>query len=168
MRWRGILMAAAMVAFSGCDPIDDCSPGQFEVFRSPRKYMVFFGSGSPALSEKARGTVGLAIESAGRPGTTTIVLVGHSDAAGPADSNLHLSQRRAEAVRDALVAGGIASSRISITARGASQPLVQTRSPDENNRRVEITVQIPASEQAVGYLSCRDGFRRVPSTMDKR
>jgi outer membrane protein OmpA-like peptidoglycan-associated protein len=130
--------------------------------------MIFFQSGSSALSEKARGTIRIAIESANQPLARTIDLVGHTDAAGSADANLNLSRRRAEAVKNALVSRGIAPSRISIVARGASWPLVQTLSPTEHNRRVEITVQMPISEQAVGYLSCRDGFRRIPSTTDPR
>jgi len=170
MMGRHFAMAAAVAtALTGCEPVDDCTPGQFEVFRSPKQWMVFFQSGSHALSEKARETIRFAIESAVQPPAKTIDLVGHTDGAGPPDANHHLSQRRAEVVRNALVAGGVAPSRISSVARGATWPLVQSPLPTEQqNRRVEITVQVPVSEQAVGYLICRDGFRRMPSTIDRR
>ena len=54
-----------------------------------------------------------------------------------------LSQRRANAVRDALVREGVQANRIATTARGESQPLVLT--PDgvrePQNRRAEIAGQ---------------------------
>ncbi|MCC6625067.1 MAG: OmpA family protein [Deltaproteobacteria bacterium] len=57
----------------------------------------------------------------------------HTDARGAADANLALSEERARAVRDHLVASGVAADRIVALGHGASRP-VGTRAV----RRVEI------------------------------
>lgn len=166
---RAALFVAAATALAGCDPMADCSPGLLERFGSPRAgFMVFFGAGSSALSEQAHDTIRAALRYATRPDATTITLEGHADATGAAAVNLDLSRRRAEAVRKALVAASISEVRISIVVYGDRRPLLigNPRSPD--NRRVEITVSLPTEEWIVGYRSCPDGFRRAPSTTDRR
>jgi len=52
-----------------------------------------------------------------------ILIVGHTDDRGTGAYNLALGTRRAEAVRDYLVAQGVASSRIELETRGKTQPL---------------------------------------------
>jgi OOP family OmpA-OmpF porin len=72
-----------------------------------------------------------------------VVVTGHADRAGPSDYNLALSLRRAEAVRDALVAAGIPIDVITIARRGETEPAVPTPDgvPEKANRRVEIFAQ---------------------------
>lgn len=69
-----------------------------------------------------------------------MVVMGHTDTAGPADYNLGLSQRRARAVVEVLDMLGIDTNRITVGAVGQTQPAVPTgdgvREP--LNRRVEI------------------------------
>jgi OOP family OmpA-OmpF porin len=66
-------------------------------------------------------------------------VVGHTDTSGSNAYNDKLSVRRAEAVRDALVANGVQSGAISLEGRGESDPLVSTADgvPEERNRRVQ-------------------------------
>jgi len=52
-----------------------------------------------------------------------ILIVGHTDDRGTGAYNLALGTRRAEAVRDYLVAQGVASSRVELETRGETQPL---------------------------------------------
>lgn len=52
-----------------------------------------------------------------------ILIVGHTDDRGTGAYNLALGTRRAETVRDYLVAQGVASGRIEIETRGETQPL---------------------------------------------
>jgi outer membrane protein OmpA-like peptidoglycan-associated protein len=54
-----------------------------------------------------------------------------------------LSQRRAKAVRDYLVAGGIDASRIETVGYGETQPVADnsTRDGRAQNRRVELDVK---------------------------
>ncbi|MFN8545642.1 MAG: OmpA family protein [Candidatus Binatia bacterium] len=65
---------------------------------------------------------------------------GHTDAIGSEAYNLKLSERRAAAVRDHLVAHGIAASRIATKGFGKSKPVADngTEEGRAKNRRVEI------------------------------
>lgn len=67
-------------------------------------------------------------------------LVGHTDASGDADANTALSLARAEAVRDALEAQGIAADRIAVRGAGPSEPLADNATAEgrAQNRRVEV------------------------------
>lgn len=56
--------------------------------------------------------------------TGRIEVTGHADEIGDDTANLVLSQRRADAVREALVAGGVARAAIVANARGESDPKV--------------------------------------------
>jgi len=56
-----------------------------------------------------------------------VVVEGHADARGAADANRALAERRAEAVRDYLVARGADPDRISVVAYGADRPLCEER-----------------------------------------
>ena len=69
-----------------------------------------------------------------------LLVVGHTDSTGSAAANLKLSQQRAEAVRAALVARGIAASRLSAQGVGSSAPVASNDSESgrAQNRRVEL------------------------------
>ena len=57
-----------------------------------------------------------------------ILIVGHTDDRGTGAYNLALGTRRAEVVRDYLVAQGVASSRIELETRGETQPMASGNS----------------------------------------
>jgi len=70
----------------------------------------------------------------------TAVIAGYTDSRGSDEYNRDLSQRRADAVRDALVAAGVAAARITTQGLGESQP-VASNDTDEGrakNRRVDV------------------------------
>ncbi len=69
-------------------------------------------------------------------------IVGHADSRGEEDYNLGLSERRAQAVADYLMDGGIGSDRLRVEGRGESDPRDTNETPEgrQNNRRVEIVV----------------------------
>lgn len=68
---------------------------------------------------------------------------GHTDATGTAERNRVLSKERAEAVRAALLAKGIAEERLSAQGFGPDKPLADNGSEDgrAKNRRVELVKQ---------------------------
>lgn len=71
-----------------------------------------------------------------------LVVRGHTDSTGAADHNMELSRARALAVKEYLVAKGIAAQRISPEGKGASEPTA-TNSTEEGraeNRRVEFVI----------------------------
>ena len=68
---------------------------------------------------------------------TRITVAGHTDNKGSEAYNLKLSQRRANAVRNALAQRGVDARRIRTVGYGESQPI---SSIDAMNRRVEIII----------------------------
>jgi outer membrane protein OmpA-like peptidoglycan-associated protein len=77
-----------------------------------------------------------------------VVVEGYTDSTGSSSTNARLSERRAEAVRDFLVAQGVASERISAQGKGDSAPVASNGNASGRamNRRVEIILQRPAGE----------------------
>ncbi len=73
-----------------------------------------------------------------------ILVVGHTDRAGRASYNEKLAQRRAIAVRDALIARGVTASVIRTNAEGERKPAVTTADGvrEQLNRRAEVTIEI--------------------------
>lgn len=72
-----------------------------------------------------------------------IVVIGHTDTLGPEWVNDRLSLRRAETVRDALMAIGFARDQIAVVGRGKRDLAVPTAAemPEPRNRRAEIKVR---------------------------
>jgi outer membrane protein OmpA-like peptidoglycan-associated protein len=69
-----------------------------------------------------------------------LVLVGHTDVSGTDDYNKALGQKRAQSVADHLVKiYGIDKSRITVTSKGASEPLAKTTTA-RVNRRVDFLI----------------------------
>lgn len=70
---------------------------------------------------------------------TTVRLVGHADQRGSVTYNLDLGQRRAEAVRTALVARGVPAAQIiSVTSEGETSPRATGASTQWRDRTVDI------------------------------
>jgi outer membrane protein OmpA-like peptidoglycan-associated protein len=71
-----------------------------------------------------------------------LLIEGYTDNTGSEDFNLGLSQRRADAVKDALTAKGVASDRITTKGYGPKYPVVANDSAAgrQQNRRVEVVV----------------------------
>ena len=68
---------------------------------------------------------------------------GHTDSVGSSKSNQLLSERRANAVRDFLIANGINADRLTAVGYGEEKPIDDnaTRAGRANNRRVEVTLK---------------------------
>ncbi len=102
-----------------------------------------FGSGGATLSAASGPALdALAAMLAGRP-EIAVLIVGHSDNQGNLDANLTLSQRRAEAVRDALVERGIDTGRLDARGVGFLAPVTSnvTDAGRARNRRVELVLR---------------------------
>jgi len=106
-------------------------------------YQVFFATNSTDINERGRMIVQrVAYVTANEP-TTRVTLIGKSDQVGAPSPNLILSQRRADAVRAALVAAGVPTNRISTSWTGEGRPDVVASTADgaeQLNRVVDITI----------------------------
>jgi len=69
-------------------------------------------------------------------------VVGHTDTSGSVAYNMRLSERRAKATADQLVADGIAQTALDVSWKGESDPAVQTGDgvKEPLNRRATIDV----------------------------
>ena len=83
--------------------------------------------------------------------STMIDVLGHTDSVGTDAYNQQLSQQRAQAVANYLVARGVSSARIATRGYGESMPIAtnETEAGRAANRRVEIKV-VPVSQPAYG------------------
>jgi outer membrane protein OmpA-like peptidoglycan-associated protein len=66
---------------------------------------------------------------------------GHADPRGHADTNLKLSQERAESVKRYLMAQGIAEDRLLAEGRGDREPMLPAQPAAPENRRVTFVTQ---------------------------
>jgi outer membrane protein OmpA-like peptidoglycan-associated protein len=73
-------------------------------------------------------------------GKDRFVVAGHTDAKGSAQYNKQLSLRRAQAVKQFLVAKGMDAGRLDTVGYGSEKLLNPDRPDDASNRRVEIRV----------------------------
>ncbi len=71
-----------------------------------------------------------------------VQLAGHTDNTGDAGANLGLSERRAAAIKNQLVAGGVAADRLTTAGFGETKPIASndTEEGKARNRRTELIV----------------------------
>jgi outer membrane protein OmpA-like peptidoglycan-associated protein len=101
---------------------------------------VLFEFGSAELRPEARQALAeVVVRLATIPGRLSIA--GYTDSVGSTRMNLSLSEARAGAVRDLLVAHGVPAARIEVRGMGSMKPIASNETPEgrERNRRVEIT-----------------------------
>jgi outer membrane protein OmpA-like peptidoglycan-associated protein len=101
-----------------------------------------FASGQATLTASAAASLrALAAYLQAGP-TGKVRIEGHTDGQGEAAANQALSQRRANAVRDALAAGGVSRGNLSAAGLGETAPIADdgTAAGRARNRRVEIIV----------------------------
>ena len=78
----------------------------------------------------------------------SVTIEGHTDNVGSEDYNQELSQRRADAVREALINRGVESDHVQAVGKGEGFPVASNDSPGgrQQNRRVEVVInQSPQS-----------------------
>jgi outer membrane protein OmpA-like peptidoglycan-associated protein len=97
---------------------------------------VLFQTGTAQLLPAALPTLNQLVKELLAQPKRRLRIAGHTDNIGDAAKNILLSKQRAAAVRDFLLAGGIAENRLEAVGYGHSRLLYP--SPDPRNRRVEI------------------------------
>lgn len=109
----------------------------------PGTYIVLFDFDRSNINQAGQAVLDQVLADAAKMGGVRISATGHADRSGSEDYNMALSLRRADSVREALIAGGVSPDAITVAGRGESEPAVPT--PDgvkeQANRRVEIVLQ---------------------------
>lgn len=109
----------------------------------PQQFTLYFVEGKDEFTDESkRAFDGVFAEIARRP-VPDLLVIGHTDRAGTDAFNDALSRQRAEVVRRALVARGVADQNIVIVGRGEREPIIATADgvAEARNRRVEILVR---------------------------
>ncbi len=107
---------------------------------------ILFAVDSARVNSSLRGDLLTVSNSLQSYPDTTVQVVGHTDNTGEAAYNQGLSERRANAVADVLMDGGVGFGRIQTFGRGEDQPISSNLTPEgrAQNRRVEIVI-LPTS-----------------------
>jgi len=106
-------------------------------------FVLYFVEGKDDFTDESKRLLEQMLQEVARRPVPDVLVVGHTDAVGTDLVNDALGQRRAEAVRSALIGRGIAAGDVRAISRGKRAPAVPT--PDgvaePRNRRVEIIVR---------------------------
>lgn len=103
---------------------------------------VMFDTGSAVLKAGAYDEITRVAQVMNQYPETTIQIAGHTDSVGAESTNQVLSERRAEAVKNALSAQGVNPARMRTLGYGESQPIADNNSDAgrQMNRRVTVTI----------------------------
>jgi len=106
-------------------------------------FTLYFNENSQELTEDSKAVFERVLADLKDRKVVDIVVVGHTDAVGTDTFNDELARKRADAIRGALIARGIASSDVVAIGRGKRELLVPTADgvPEPRNRRVEIVIR---------------------------
>lgn len=113
-----------------------------DILTATFKSDIFFDFDSSSLKSGAYSEIARVSNVLNQYPKTTIRVEGHTDSTGSESYNLTLSEKRAEAVKNALVQRGVDPLRIQAIGFGESQPV---SSSDAINRRVNIVI-IPIAQ----------------------
>jgi len=117
---------------------------------------VLFRTGSADLTPEMKQGIQVLAEAVAKSPALKVRLDGYADARGTADTNLKLSEARANAVRDLFLAAGVSDEALEINAYGKSQSVAGDYDGYALERRVRLTLQAQGAAsvaQAGGKVS---------------
>jgi OmpA-OmpF porin, OOP family len=103
---------------------------------------VFFDTGKATLRPESFKSLNDLVEIMKLKNTMVIEIAGHTDDTGTPESNLTLSQSRAESVRNYLVSKGILAGRVTAKGYGETEPVADNATDEgkQKNRRTEVRI----------------------------
>ncbi len=109
----------------------------------PAQFTLYFIEGKDEFTDESRQLIDRVFAEIAKRPVPDVVVIGHTDKVGSDAVNDPLSRQRAEVVRTALLARGIAADKIVTIGRGKREPIVATAEgvAEARNRRVEIQVR---------------------------
>ena len=150
LKFLGIAGLALLAACSNSDSSSSTGAGAGNIRPGSQEDLVanvgdrvFFDYDRSNVRADQRPVLQRQAEWMGRYPEVRVQVEGHADERGTREYNLALGQRRANAARDVLVAGGVNSSRISTISYGKDQPasLGSDESAWAQNRRAVTVVR---------------------------
>jgi outer membrane protein OmpA-like peptidoglycan-associated protein len=118
------------------------SAGAAVATSATQTFVVYFDTGRATLTPQGRRVADDAIAAFKSSNASHVAIAGFTDTVGNARVNEALSRRRADTVRNYLVAHGVPPSEMAVGWHGESDLRVQTGNgvPAQQNRRVEINI----------------------------
>lgn len=109
---------------------------------------ILFDTGKSELKPQANSNLKQMAEIMKKYPENVLTIKGYTDSTGSASVNTTLSQKRADAVKSALVASGMSVETISTLGEGSAAPIGdnKTEAGRKQNRRVEIEVTVDESK----------------------
>lgn len=109
---------------------------------------ILFDTGKSVLKPQAKSNIQQMAEIMKKYPENVLSIYGYTDSTGTAKINEKLSQERAQAVQNHLIASGLPAETVSAAGRGPSNPIGDnnTAAGRQQNRRVEIEVKIDESK----------------------
>jgi OmpA-OmpF porin, OOP family len=118
------------------------NPSAGAAIASTQSFVVYFDTGRATLTPQGRRVADDAVAAFKSSKATHVAIAGFTDTTGGAHANEALSRRRAETVRDYLVAHGVPLSDMAVGWHGETDLRVATGNgvAQPQNRRVEINI----------------------------
>ena len=123
--------------------LDGVTPGSQIDLEQSAGDKVFFGYDQYNLTDEARSTLTMQAEWLKQYPDVAVVVAGHADERGTREYNLALGERRANSVKNYLIASGINPSRLRVISYGKERPAVPGSDPSAwaQNRRAVTEVE---------------------------
>lgn len=154
---RKVTLLLAIVALSACQTMGSSSLAMRQIavlkqngFKQVDDHWelgladkLLFGFDDAELRTEQRTRLGELARTLGAIGISAAQIEGHTDSTGNSAYNLALSQRRADAVKHAVVSGGLSEQAVIAKGLGESDPIESNSSVAgrQENRRVVIIVR---------------------------
>jgi outer membrane protein OmpA-like peptidoglycan-associated protein len=142
-------MAAAVVAglgLTGCETGRGLFRERSDLVAEPaacaaKRFEVYFADGEARLTEPARRAIGMTAAQLQGCDIRRVQVLGLADARGGEAANLSLSERRAQAVVEALAATGWPAPAFDVAAAGDQGAVTGTGAREPMRRRTEVLVE---------------------------
>ena len=139
--------------------------GVDEAFLADAGDRVFFSTGSAELGIRAQGVIRAQARFLNQRPALQAIVEGHADDGQlPEDKAQRLSQARAEAVRDRLVAEGVAQDRLTVFGRGLEERVADCPAPEcmaQNRRAITILLD---GQRRLGQRPARQARQSGPES----
>ena len=132
------------VGLSGCGVTRFLDRGPVVAEPSPcasRRFEVYFSDSEARLTESARQAIGLEAAQLQVCQIRSVKVLGLADARGGASANQSLSERRAQAVAEALTAAGWPAPAFDVEAAGDEGAVTDAGAREPMRRRTEVVVE---------------------------
>ena len=109
----------------------------------PAQFTLFFVEGKDEFTDESKRIVDSVFAEIARRPVADVIVIGHTDTVGSDTANDALSRQRADVVRAAFTARGLAADKVVTIGRGKRELAVSTGDgvAEPRNRRVEILVR---------------------------